>query len=337
MGTVYRAEHRSSAASAAIKVLLAGAGATTRRGQRFFNEARAANAIAHPASSRSSTSARAGRPRPHVMELLEGETLARGCDARRGCRSPRRCASRGSSPARWRRRTPRGIVHRDLKPDNIFLVPRPERPGGERVKVLDFGIAKLRGDAGDARDDRRPARDGHARVHVARAVPRLATSRPRAPTSTRSACILYEMLCGRGAVPSLAPRASGEVLPHAHGRTHRRRLSQARRESPRAVERALISGRSPRAQRPLPLDGGVPRRAGGANADAGAGPDVAGRLAGPRRHDAALARHGPRPAAAVACPARGADGGGGRVGGGGGHGLESGGAVRGPGRRRPGD
>jgi serine/threonine-protein kinase len=35
------------------------------------------------------------------------------------------------------------IVHRDLKPDNIFVVPDPEASGGERAKVLDFGIAKM--------------------------------------------------------------------------------------------------------------------------------------------------------------------------------------------------
>src|SRR5262249_16713184 len=37
----------------------------------------------------------------------------------------------------------RGIVHRDIKPENIFLVRDPEVPGGERAKLLDFGIAKL--------------------------------------------------------------------------------------------------------------------------------------------------------------------------------------------------
>jgi serine/threonine-protein kinase len=35
-----------------------------------------------------------------------------------------------------------GIVHRDLKPENVFLVPDPDVPFGERVKIIDFGIAK---------------------------------------------------------------------------------------------------------------------------------------------------------------------------------------------------
>lgn len=39
-----------------------------------------------------------------------------------------------------------GIIHRDLKPDNLFVVADPAVPGGERIKILDFGIAKLIGD-----------------------------------------------------------------------------------------------------------------------------------------------------------------------------------------------
>jgi serine/threonine protein kinase len=41
-----------------------------------------------------------------------------------------------------------GIVHRDIKPENLMLVADPVAPGGERVKVLDFGIAKLSDDRG---------------------------------------------------------------------------------------------------------------------------------------------------------------------------------------------
>src|SRR5438128_449632 len=43
----------------------------------------------------------------------------------------------------------RGIVHRDLKPDNIFLVADPYAPDGERLKLLDFGVAKLAADQVD--------------------------------------------------------------------------------------------------------------------------------------------------------------------------------------------
>ena len=39
----------------------------------------------------------------------------------------------------------KGIAHRDLKPGNLFVVPDSEAPGGERVKILDFGIAKFFG------------------------------------------------------------------------------------------------------------------------------------------------------------------------------------------------
>ena len=34
-------------------------------------------------------------------------------------------------------------MHRDLKPDNVFVIPDPDVDGGERIKLLDFGIAKL--------------------------------------------------------------------------------------------------------------------------------------------------------------------------------------------------
>jgi serine/threonine-protein kinase len=37
-----------------------------------------------------------------------------------------------------------GIVHRDLKPENMFLIPDPNVPGAVRVKILDFGIAKIK-------------------------------------------------------------------------------------------------------------------------------------------------------------------------------------------------
>ncbi|MGE5186937.1 MAG: protein kinase domain-containing protein, partial [Acidobacteriota bacterium] len=81
-----------------------------------------------------------------VMELLEGETLDRRLqrtgrltvgDALRLMRQV--ASSLGAAHQR-------GIVHRDLKPENLFIVRDPEVAGGERAKIVDFGIAKLTGD-----------------------------------------------------------------------------------------------------------------------------------------------------------------------------------------------
>src|SRR4029077_12547429 len=79
-----------------------------------------------------------------VMEMLDGETLEarrhRGISLSDALRIMRQVASSlGAAHAR-------GIIHRDLKPENVFLVRDPEVAGGERAKILDFGIAKLTGD-----------------------------------------------------------------------------------------------------------------------------------------------------------------------------------------------
>jgi serine/threonine-protein kinase len=81
-----------------------------------------------------------------VMEMLEGETLERRLERLRrlelvdAVRVTRQIAgSLATAHAA-------GIIHRDLKPENIFIVRDPEALGGERPKVLDFGVAKLSGD-----------------------------------------------------------------------------------------------------------------------------------------------------------------------------------------------
>jgi len=112
--------------------------------QRFFNEARAAAAINDPGIVQILDFGSHDDGRVYiVMELLEGEPLDRrltrvgALPVTDAVRIIRQVAnSLGAAHAR-------GIVHRDIKPENIFMVPDAEVTGGERAKLLDFGIAKL--------------------------------------------------------------------------------------------------------------------------------------------------------------------------------------------------
>ena len=146
MGTVYLGEHTLLERKAAIKVLLPSLCADEDIVKRFFNEARAVTRIADAGivqvfdfGVHSDGSAFI------VMELLEGEAMDRRLArvGRFGCMECLRlmqqiCMSLAVAHAK-------GVVHRDLKPENIFLVGDAAVAGGERTKILDFGIAKLSG------------------------------------------------------------------------------------------------------------------------------------------------------------------------------------------------
>src|SRR5689334_4401433 len=147
MGVVYAAEHTLLGRPAALKLLLPELSSKQDIVQRFFNEARAATAIRHPGIVEIYDFGWTNEGAAYiVMELLQGETLrarrARGPMPWSAALAITRqiAGALGAAHAK-------GIVHRDLKPDNIFLVPDPEVPGGERIKLLDFGIAKLAGQA----------------------------------------------------------------------------------------------------------------------------------------------------------------------------------------------
>ncbi len=79
-----------------------------------------------------------------VMERLYGETLAQRLRARHGVLGWEDVRALGEDMLRGLIDAhAAGIVHRDLKPGNIFLERRADRPGGERAKILDFGVCKL--------------------------------------------------------------------------------------------------------------------------------------------------------------------------------------------------
>ena len=138
MGEVYRARDPRLSREVAIKVLPAATSADPERLRRFEQEARAASALNHPNivaihDIGSDPSSKA----PYVVqELLEGETLRERIGGtalapRRTIEIARQIAL-GLAAAHEK-----GIVHRDLKPENVFLT------SDARVKILDFGIAKL--------------------------------------------------------------------------------------------------------------------------------------------------------------------------------------------------
>ena len=136
MGEVYRARDTRLGREVAVKVLPQGFASDPDRLRRFEQEARAAGHLDHPnILVIHDVGTHAGSPYL-VTELLEGETLRAKMG---GSPLPPRKAidyalqiARGLAAAHER-----GLVHRDLKPDNLFVL----RDG--RVKILDFGIAKL--------------------------------------------------------------------------------------------------------------------------------------------------------------------------------------------------
>ena len=136
MGEVFRAHDSRLGRDVAIKVLPSFLSRDHDRLRRFEQEARAAAALNHPnilAVFQMGTYEEA----PYlVSELLEGNTL-RGL-LLRGRLPVRKAIDYGIQIARGLAAAhEKGIVHRDLKPENLFVT----RDG--RVKILDFGLAKL--------------------------------------------------------------------------------------------------------------------------------------------------------------------------------------------------
>jgi serine/threonine-protein kinase len=147
MGEVLLAVHEALARPVAIKILKPAVAADRSLTDRFFAEARAVNIIRHENIVECTDLVQEPNGRSYiVMELLEGKTLSAAIraagriPARRTARIAAQIADAiGAAHAK-------GIVHRDLKPDNVFLIRRAG--SNDYVKVLDFGIARLKPDLG---------------------------------------------------------------------------------------------------------------------------------------------------------------------------------------------
>jgi eukaryotic-like serine/threonine-protein kinase len=139
MGEVYRARDSRLRRDVAIKVLPASFSADPDHLHRFEQEARAAAGLNHPnilAVHDIGTEANA----PFIVsELLEGQTLRDRLLA--GAVPVRKAVAYAVAIARGLAAAhERGITHRDLKPENVFITT------DDRVKILDFGLAKLTSD-----------------------------------------------------------------------------------------------------------------------------------------------------------------------------------------------
>src|ERR1700742_4849455 len=126
MGQVYLAEHRHLKRQAALKLLARELVDRPDLLERFFLEARATSAIAHPGIVQIFDCEVDSTGRPYiVMELLTGETLGAAI-ARQGTLTPLSAARLARSLAdALDAAHAKGIVHRDLKPENIFVQPEP--------------------------------------------------------------------------------------------------------------------------------------------------------------------------------------------------------------------
>ncbi len=212
MGTVYLGEHPTIGKRVALKILHPEFSTDTEVTERFFTEARAVNAIAHPnivdiVDYGVIEQGDHGRRLVYItMEYLQGQTLAETLRAEAPL-SPERAFSITIQVASALAASHRcNIVHRDLKPDNIMLTSR----GGEQevVKLLDFGIAKLSNDGQVSRRTRTGLVLGTPAYMSPEQCEGSASVDQRADVYALGIC-LYEMLVGR--VPFVGD-SYGEVL-----------------------------------------------------------------------------------------------------------------------------
>ena len=138
MGEVYKSRDTRLQRGVALKVISGEGLRDSERIRRFEQEARAAGTLSHPnVCAVYDLGTHEGSPFV-VMELLEGETLRETLGS--GHLPLRRALTYAAQAAEGLASAhAKGIVHRDLKPENLFITKEG------RVKVLDFGLAKLTG------------------------------------------------------------------------------------------------------------------------------------------------------------------------------------------------
>jgi len=266
MGEVYRAHDSRLGRDIAIKVLPVAAAADEERRGRFEREARAVAALNHPNIVTIHAVEEADGVPFFTMEYIEGRTLrdlipAHGLPLDQLIKIAIPLIDAVSSAHQ------RGILHRDLKPANVMLT------ADGRVKVLDFGLAKLKEaldqPAGETKATTEATGEGHILGTVAYMSPEQAEGRPLDQRSDvfSLGVVLYEMATGQrpfggdtnmsvissilkdapGSVTDLRPelpRDIGRIIRHALSKDPERRYQTAKdlRNDLEALKADLDSG-----------------------------------------------------------------------------------------------
>jgi TolB-like protein len=195
MGEVYRATDTKLGREVALKVLPAEMAASTERLERFQREARALAALDHPGIVTVYSVEEAEGVHFLTMQLVEGQPLARLIPE--GGMPVEQLATIGTALSEALAAAhERGIVHRDLKPANVMVTT------DGRVKVLDFGLARMR-PAGGSADSALPTEAQTTEGAVMGTVPYMSPEQVAGrPVDHRTdvfslGVVLYEMASGR--------------------------------------------------------------------------------------------------------------------------------------------
>ena len=205
MGQVYRATDTRLKRDVALKVLPANMAADSERFDRFQREAQAIASLNHPNVVTIHSVEQAGETHFLTMELVQGETLVEiippGGLPLEELLALALPLSDAVSAAHDRH-----IVHRDLKPANVMV-------GADgRLKVLDFGLAKLRSELSAASEVSTASTMFTSRTVCSGRRPTCRPSKPRAnrptfdPTSSRSASSCSRWRPARGRFAAILPR-----------------------------------------------------------------------------------------------------------------------------------
>jgi serine/threonine-protein kinase len=213
MGAVYGARHPVIGKRAAIKVIKRELSASAEGVDRFVREAQAVNTIGHPniVDVFGFGTLPDGRSF-FVMEWLEGESLrdrmqrplafAQALEVLESIATALQAAHEA------------GVVHRDLKPDNVFLA-RVKGSPAPRVKLLDFGLAKLQGSSEGAVN--------HTRTGIVMGTPLYLSPEQAKGAKVDAATDIYSLGAmayemGAGVVPFIAESAVEIMAMHISAR-----------------------------------------------------------------------------------------------------------------------